>query len=54
MAHVCIVNDLNMLKVNSNYCYTLNLADKSDSVNHVLVGGFGQHLNDASVCWVHG
>lgn len=32
----------------------MNLADKSDSVNHILVGGFGKHLNDASVCWVHG
>ena len=29
------------------------MSDKSNSVNHVLVGGFGQHLNDASVCWVH-
>jgi hypothetical protein len=48
MAHVCIVNDLNMHKVNSKLLlYFMNLADESDSVNHVLVGGFGQHLNDA-------
>lgn len=31
----------------------MHLADKSNSVNHVLVGGFGQHLNDASICRVH-
>ena len=39
--------------INKAHGSSMHLADKSDSVNHVLVGGFGQHLNDASVCWVH-